>query len=106
MKKTDRKIYIELTDIIGTTLCMFCKHGYWCSNGCCEGYYTCEHSLNEIICFDGELPYPGSDCWGFRTTKSIDYIADIVSVILQNNFVEWNIVFDADISKVVIRGKE
>lgn len=89
MKKEARLVYKELSEEIRASLCTFCKHSEWESDGCCEGYSICQHPLEYRFPFFEEMLEPGSDCWGFRPNVTVSLAADIAGAILSQGFNEW-----------------
>jgi len=90
MKRDARRVYLELAKEIHAPMCLICKHPYWESEGCCEGYPCCEHPLRAIQ--EREEDYPledGQDCWGFYPRYAVSTCADIVGVVLSQNYLDW-----------------
>lgn len=104
MKKAEREVYINLTQELDSPLCTFCKYyegGYSpCDNG------SCEHPLAYYVSFPHfeESVEPGDDCWAFRPDRKIDYIAEIVSVVLSQDFVEW--MSEEKDGKIIVKGSK
>jgi len=96
MKREQRQIYLELGDIIGGGLDSFCKYAVHCSNGsiCDEGETwldECKHPLKykfgfDSGFFDDTCECPMTDCWGFKPKYTVSDIADIVGIILANDW--------------------
>lgn len=85
-KKTNREAYIALSEEVNFLICSFCKYGEFnCGSG-----NSCNHSLANRTGFPEDLE-PGSDCWGFRPSLSVELTADIVGIMLQKgwSFVSW-----------------
>lgn len=97
MKKDQRLVYLELTNEINCQICTFCKYAEYESEGCCEGYSVCTHTLRERVIKFGsydEEPEPGEDCFLFRPDLSASMVADIVGAILSQGFNDgWGIRF-------------
>jgi len=87
LKKEQREVYIALTDAIDCALCTFCKYyrGSYCDS------CSCEHPLSEFVSFPhfDDCVEPGEDCWAFRPSESVDYIANVVGTVLSEGYVEW-----------------
>ena len=90
MKKAQRVVYLALANEIGACLCMFCRHPEWENMGCCEGYPICSHPI-ERVCEEHECLEPGDDCWGFSPDGSVSMAADIVGVVLSQDYDRWSI---------------
>lgn len=109
MKKEARGIYLILSNEIGAQLCVACKYGDFTGSSCCDdGYYECQHKLNDYIGFplykaDGCME-PGMDCWGFRPDMKVEDLADITGVILEQGFDEWS--FTRSKGKTKIYGRK
>jgi hypothetical protein len=88
MKKKDREIYITLAGEIDWDLCGFCRYSRCDGSACCESSYCeCEHPL-EVITDNAESGCicPGDDCWGFKPAVNVRDCADIVGLILANDW--------------------
>lgn len=88
MNREQRVIYLELTNEIGWSICAFCKFAE--SLGGCGDGMSCEHPLGErgrLPAYDEDLS-PGDDCWGFRPSNSVSFIADIVGIMLEHGWTE------------------
>lgn len=90
MKKEQRRVYVELADLVDYNLCSFCKYSE-CLGGespCDTGEPYCVHPLEYRL--DGQWGCygmaPGDDCWGFRPAHSVDFFADVVGIILQKGW--------------------
>lgn len=90
MKKTQREIYRILTNEVDFTLCSFCKYdGYY--GGACYGEVEleCHHPLNnKSLEFDDQVDNASQcgDCWGFRPSHPIAFIADIIGIIISKGW--------------------
>jgi hypothetical protein len=70
-------------------MCSFCKFGSYEGNACDgTGEYMCDHPLESVSDEYGacEKAWEMEDCWGFRPRYSVTLCADIVGVILENEF--------------------
>ena len=89
MKKADREIYLALTDEINWGLCGFCRYAQTEGSVCCDGYFECVHPL-EVIAdqshYEALGAFPGNDCWGFKPKLNVRDTADVVGIILAENF--------------------
>lgn len=96
MKKDQREIYQILANEVDWTICSFCKYAQ--STGCCcDDELECHHPLNTVYCswaiekcVDNAMQM--GDCWLFRPGHSIDFIADIVGIVLAKGWdggVQW-----------------
>ena len=109
MKGEIRNVYRVLTDEVGYLICAFCKYGSFTGSPCSEGEYECENPLQvikEIVSENVICGGPGSDCWGFRTSYDVTLAADIVGVILANEFcsTSWHKRSDGIIEVVGVKG--
>lgn len=117
MKKEKRQIYLILASEVNSGLAPFCKYavhqGY--SSFCEEaddGYYECHHSLYRVQeqMEDSDCGFcmePDVDCWGFSPEYSIQDIADIVGIILQNGWTRWGwILPKANDGKIEVYGRK
>ena len=91
MKKAQREIYLILSNEVGLQICGFCKYSCYTGSPCEDGYCECEHPLHDRVGFswNDEEPEPGQDCWGFRSMHTVEDAADIVGIVLANEFGEW-----------------
>ncbi len=85
----DREIYLNLTKASGLTLCAFCESVEFmgCEDGC-----ACTHPDLEDSDFNTFIPGAldeGQDCDKFEPSHDLDFIVDIISVVLQNGFYAW-----------------
>lgn len=89
MRKDKRTIYVELSNEADAQLCTFCKYSKrdgFCKKVDCD----CQHPLDVVKEFTYmTILFPGDDCWGFRPLISVSDIADIVGIVLAEQFREW-----------------
>lgn len=97
MKYEKRLVYVELAGEIDAELCSFCKYGR--SMGCDVGT-ECEHSLGEKVRVTDDMQ---TDCWAFRPDMDISDIADIVGIILANEWVNWS--FSQENGQIKVMGQ-
>lgn len=91
MKWAKREGYLNLSNAINTGLCSFCKFSEWDGSLCSEDSYSqCLHPLGVRYEWDedGEISM-GADCWGFRPVIPFEDVANIIEVILINEWEEW-----------------
>jgi hypothetical protein len=104
MKKVEREVFKVLCGEIGTNLCSFCKFAQW--YGCDEGN-DCNHPIE--VKYEKLLPYgyldSGIDCWGFRNSLDVSDIADIVGIVLNNEWGEWGYNIKDD-GKIKVYGRK
>lgn len=103
MKANQRKIYIELTQLIGAMPCLACKYSLFEGSGSLcygvYGYYECNHpvcNLSYINSFE-EDPEPGTDCYGFYPKTKLETLIELASTIIQNHVEEWAIKLKKDL---------
>ncbi len=105
MKNQNRKVYIELYKELNSTICCICNNAVGCG-GCDDGFY-CIHPDIEKYGFPGNRPEMlvdvGQDCYGFKTSYSVDDIAEITGFILANNLDEWTW-FKRKSGQLVVKG--
>ena len=97
MKKEQREIYIELTELCGAEPCLVCKYGCYegggtlCDGG--EGYYECNNPIKNLsfINYHQECAEPGIDCYGFKPKIKLETLSELTSTILQNGIEEWQV---------------
>ena len=102
MKKEQREIYIELTELCGAMPCLACKYaefegcGSLCDGG--DGYYICNHPVINLsfINKNEEDPEPGADCIGLTPKTKLDTLSELASTIIQNHIQEWAITLKKD----------
>jgi len=87
MKKVDRKIYIVLAGEIDWDLCGFCRYLRCEGSACFDGESYCEHPVESVL-NNGDMPGLGEDCWGFRPDVNVRDCADIVGLVLANDW-DW-----------------
>ena len=87
MNKQSRYVYRQLLNEVDFSLCAFCKFAECSGSSCCEAELECHHPLEHRFAFYEEILEPNDDCWGFRPSHPIPFIADIVGVVLQNKWV-------------------
>lgn len=85
MKKNQRQIYQVLANEVDFCLCSFCR--YSDSSGidcCCDGELECLHPLSNQAVFEEEIDEAMNmgDCWGFRPSHPVAFVADVVGIIL------------------------
>jgi hypothetical protein len=98
MKKEKREVYLALTEAAGCDFCTFCKY----NEGACDAS-ECTHPLGDSIDFPGqEFFAPGDDCWGFRPAYKLEYIVDLVGIILANGYRMWSVEHKGD--KIIVHG--
>ncbi len=90
MKRERREIYQILSNEIDWTICSFCKYAF-SSGGCCDCEIECHHPLNNDNCsWEIEKCVNNAmemgDCWLFKPAHSIDFITDIVSIVLSKGW--------------------
>ncbi len=87
MNKTQREIYQVLANEVGFILCGFCKYAVSIGT-CCNGDIDCKHPLIDKTNFENEVNRAMNlgDCWGFRPRYPISFIANIVGIILANDW--------------------
>lgn len=88
MKRDKREIYQVLANELDWIICSFCKFSK--SEFNC-GELDCHHPLSEkSFGFDDAFDSAQNlgDCWGFRPSMSIALVADIVGIVLAN---EWQV---------------
>ena len=101
MNRDQRTVYLELlTDIAPFGLCALCKHGE--SQGCMSGT-KCVHPLSgkswsfeKMVEGASEL----GDCWAFRPQYSLSTIADVVGMILSEDWAGFSCWQDGDILRI------
>ena len=87
MKKIDREIYITLAAEIDWNLCGFCRYARWEGSPCCEDVsMECEHPIEAIDDIARWMDSPNQDCWGFKPRVNVRDLADIVGLILANDW--------------------
>ncbi len=89
MKKLQREIYQVLANEIDWCLCSFCKYAIG-SGSCCNSTIECHHPLyDKSWKFEQEandaLEDMG-DCWGFRPSHPVSFVADIIGIMLQKGW--------------------
>jgi hypothetical protein len=107
VKKVDREIYIILSAEIDWNLCGFCRYCRCDGSVCCEASYCeCEHPL-EVITDDAESGCicPGDDCWGFKPYVNVRDMADIVGLVLANNWDTETVSWHKDDGKILVAGR-
>lgn len=85
MKKEQRAIYLVLTDEINCSLCTFCKHAEFTGSLCEAIENDCRHPLKDKSWeFDKQVEsaYEQGDCWGFRPAYPVEFVADVVGIVL------------------------
>jgi hypothetical protein len=87
MKKQQREIYLALISELDWSLCSFCKHGIITGSSCDDNISTeCDHQLqHRLPSWDWGLE-PNQDCWGFVPSHSVDYIAEVVAIMLREGY--------------------
>lgn len=87
MKKEQREIYQILANEIDFILCSFCKFAK-SSGYCCDGDLECTHPLKDHVTFEYEMDSAAEmgDCWGFRPTHDVSFMADLVGFALENKW--------------------
>ena len=87
MKKKRREVFMELASEIDWNLCGFCRYsrsdGYVCDE---DSFSECEHPIEAIGELSQDICNPYDDCWGFSPFVSLSMVADIVGVMLSENF--------------------
>ena len=90
MKKQERTVYLELSGLVGATLCCWCCYGEFQGYSLCadDGYYECRHGLSDRSGFpwNEEPAEAGDDCWGFNSQWNLATISDIIGIILENGW--------------------
>lgn len=91
MKKEQRLVYLELTDIMGASLCTVCKYSRWINEDCYGGYSECQHPIEGLSWehIHEEMLEPGGDCYGFRPNMKVRLAADLVGAVLSQGYNEW-----------------
>lgn len=88
MKGTQREPFLYMVKLVGFGLCNFCKYADWQGSSCCDSELYCEHPLH-VLSEDENIvinAWDGSDCWGFRNTKTLQEIGVDVGIRLEGNF--------------------
>ena len=106
MKSEERKIYVELASEIDWMLCGFCKHYHSLGSLCSDEGADCEHPLEVISDINHLLDMSvGDDCWGFKPAATIRDTADIVGLILANNFDSGETQWWRENRQIYVQGK-
>ena len=87
MKKEQREVYRALVAEIDTVTCVFCRYAE--SQGCRDGV-ICRHPLEVVEEVEEDVYCTGKDCWAFRPIIGISDIADIVGLVLSEDFRDWS----------------
>ena len=86
MHYEQRKVYIDLTDLVHRGLCNVCKFAEWTGYSCSEMDLDCKHPLNEEFeLIEPSDAWQGDDCWLFRPNQKPHEIAEWVGIILEGN---------------------
>ena len=92
MRKSQREIYQILANEVAFSLCSFCKYAK-CYVSYCDGGndIECKHPLWKVNEGESEEASQLGDCWGFRPSHPISFIADIIGIILAKGwaFASW-----------------
>lgn len=89
MNKASREVYRVLATEVNGTLCTFCRYSTFVGP-CEESYPECEHPIEAVIVNNNEeVLTPGDDCWGFRPAINVSDTADVVGLVLANNWGRW-----------------
>jgi hypothetical protein len=87
MKAKQREIYLALMTEVDCQLCSFCKQGITTGSSCDDNIMTeCDHPLEDRLPSGNWGLEPGQDCWGFVPSHSVDYIAEVVAIILREGY--------------------
>jgi len=107
MKKSEREIFMVLAAEVDAGLGAFCKHADYAGSDCCETYFVCEHPLREKlpISEDCECCFPNTDCWGFQPSVKVVDVADIVGIILSEQFLDWSWRYDILAGRILVSGR-
>lgn len=104
MKKAEREIYIILAGEIDWDLCGFCRYVRCEGSACYEGDVICEHPVENLVP-DGEMPAPGEDCWGFKPAVNVRDCADIVGLVLANDWDWEKVSWRKEDNKILVAGR-
>ena len=89
-QRAERLLVVELSGLVGATLCTFCRYADFGWSPCdCD--IECTHPLAWRLGTDyGWFGLePGDDCWGWRPHLPVEDIADIVGIVLANDWTWW-----------------
>ena len=96
MNKGQRLVYVKLAKEIDWGICGFCKYHYCHGSACDDGDCSCEHKL-EVVRDKYEFDYDVmTDCWAFRPSLKVQDIADIVGIVLSENFDPYEFMYWTD----------
>ncbi len=83
MKKAQREIYQGLANEVDFALCSFCKYAECYGSACCgDVEVECHHTLRQVNEDEYERASQLGDCWGFRPSHPVSFIADIIGIML------------------------